>query len=590
MREKSYYRYVELIFVLVVIFLFFRYRSSEIFYGLPYFWNRDEISFQASTLSSLSILTGYFEKAYNPFYASFFNLIIILKSIFINEFLINSLSIEQIKSKIYFNTELFLYYGRLASVIITSFSIFCLYLILKKLKINSIILSTLIITFATSLVALDVSTIMSKNSCYLLIYLIQLYYFIKFKIKIEKFNLKSYFIFGALASLAWGVNYWPASVSIYAVFSLHIIKYKLSKINYLISFLIFFIIFGPIINSFFTNKGAIFWLMPDEANIFSINLFLKSAFNEFFDGLRMLFFSEKNSLLLFAVTPIFLINKKVKFKKEILLIFFLVFEPLLLFSLSEEIPPQLRYFAGINTVVIILIAIIFNEFNKNNYRYFIIIFLIFNFYVINNNIQKYNEINNMVSKNHSFFNFNKNIGVNHSKVFYFVDLNFQESLNQNKYYIKFYDNDLIKKNGSSKKFYDHIKQKIKKIENNDEFLIKNVDLKKNLIYFNYTNYQIKNLELFFEFLKKDFDYVVIEESVPFHLNDANNQAKIKSYVKENYNLKKILFDKEKIFLKSQQDVISYYANTLTYFNYVLNADDKNLDPVYGLNYGLYKLK
>ena len=187
MREKSYYRYVELIFVLVVIFLFFRYRSSEIFYGLPYFWNRDEISFQASTLSSLSILTGYFEKAYNPFYASFFNLIIILKSIFINEFLINSLSIEQIKSKIYFNTELFLYYGRLASVIITSFSIFCLYLILKKLKINSIILSTLIITFATSLVALDVSTIMSKNSCYLLIYLIQLYYFIKFKIKIEYF-------------------------------------------------------------------------------------------------------------------------------------------------------------------------------------------------------------------------------------------------------------------------------------------------------------------------------------------------------------------------------------------------------------------
>ena len=111
-----------------------------------------------------------------------------------------------------------------------------------------------------------------------------------------------------------------------------------------------------------------------------------------------------------------------------------------------------------------------------------------------------------------------------------------------------------------------------------------------MIYFNYTNYQIKNLELFFEFLKKDFDYVVIEESVPFHLNDANNQAKIKSYVKENYNLKKILFDKEKIFLKSQQDVISYYANTLTYFNYVLNADDKNLDPVYGLNYGLYKLK
>jgi len=590
MRKKSYYRYVELIFVLVVIFLFFKYRSSEIFYGLPYFWNRDEISFQGSVLSSLSILTGYFEKNYNPFYASFFNLVIILKSIFINEFLINSLSLQEIKSKIYFNTELFLYYGRLASVIITSFSIFCLYLIFKKLKINSIILITLIITFATSIGAFDVSTIMNKNSCYLLIYLVQLYYFIKFKVKIEKFNLRSYFIFAILASLAWGVNYWPAIVSIYAVSSLHIIKYKLSKINYLIFFLIIFLIFGPIANSFFTSNSAIFWLTPDKENTFSISLFLNSAFNDFFGGLKILFNSEKNSLLLFAMTPIFLMNKYVKFKKEFLLIFFLVFEPILLFSLSEKIIPQLRYFAGVNSVVIILTAIIFNEFTKNNYKYFIIVFLIFNFYVINNNIQKYNEINNMVVKNHSFFNFNENIGVDHSKVFYFVDLSFQESLNQNKYYIEFYDNDLIKKDESSKKFYNHIKQKIKKIQNTDEILINDTNLKKDLIYFNYTNNQIKNLKSFFEFLKKDFDYVVIEESAPFHLHDRNNQSKIKSYVKENYNLKKILFDKEKIYLKSQQDVISFYSNTITYFNYADNADNKDLDPVYGLNYGLYKLK
>ena len=218
MKQKSFYKYIELIFVLVVIALFFKYRSNEISYGLPYFWNRDEIVFQSSVLSSLSILTGYFEKNYNPYYTSLFNLIIILKSIFINEFLINSLNLEQIKSKIYFNTELFLYYGRLASVITASFSIFCLYLIFKKLKINPIILITLIITFSTSIVLLNVSTIFSKNSSYLLIYLVQLYFFIKFQTKIEKFEFKSYIIFGILASLAWGVNYWPAFVSIYAVF------------------------------------------------------------------------------------------------------------------------------------------------------------------------------------------------------------------------------------------------------------------------------------------------------------------------------------------------------------------------------------
>uniref|UniRef100_UPI000A90F769 hypothetical protein n=1 Tax=Pelagibacter ubique TaxID=198252 RepID=UPI000A90F769 len=177
-----------------------------------------------------------------------------------------------------------------------------------------------------------------------------------------------------------------------------------------------------------------------------------------------------------------------------------------------------------------------------------------------------------------------------SKVFYFVDLSFQESVNQNKYYVKLYDNNLIKKDDSSKKFNDHIKQKIKKIQNAKEIIIKDKNLKEGIVYFNYTNNQIEDLKSFFEFLEKDFDYVVIEESTPFHLHDANNQAKIKSYVKENYTLKKVLFDEEKIYLKSQQDVINYYANTINHYNFVDNADNDDLEPVFGLNYGLYKLK
>ncbi|MDC0944212.1 hypothetical protein OAR77_03985, partial [Candidatus Pelagibacter sp.] len=93
-----------------------------------------------------------------------------MKSIFINEFLINSHNFAQIKSKIYFNPELFLFYGRVANLTITSISIFFLYLVFKKLKINFFIYSILLITFSTSLVALNVSTIMGKNSSYLLIY------------------------------------------------------------------------------------------------------------------------------------------------------------------------------------------------------------------------------------------------------------------------------------------------------------------------------------------------------------------------------------------------------------------------------------
>ena len=129
-----------------------------------------------------------------------------------------------LKLKIYFNPELFVFYGRAASLTITTFSIFFLYLIFKKLKINFFIYSILLITFCTSAVVFNVSTIMSKNSCNLLFYTIQLYFLIKYLFKIEKFSVKSYLIFGLLASLAWGINYWPAIVSIYAVFILHFIK------------------------------------------------------------------------------------------------------------------------------------------------------------------------------------------------------------------------------------------------------------------------------------------------------------------------------------------------------------------------------
>ena len=205
MKIKSTFKHLDLLFVIILIILFFIYRLNLISYGLPFFVNNDESAFQGSTLSSLSFITGYFELNYNPIYAPLINLALILKSIFINELLLNSLSLDQIRSKIYFNPELFLFYGRIASLLITSLSIFILYLIFRKLKINFLIYSILLITFSTSLVMLNISTIMSKNSSYLLLYLIQLYFTIKYLIKINKFNYRSYFIFGLLASIAWGL-------------------------------------------------------------------------------------------------------------------------------------------------------------------------------------------------------------------------------------------------------------------------------------------------------------------------------------------------------------------------------------------------
>ena len=595
MKTKSTYRHFEVIIVLVLIAVFFKYRSNEISYGLPYFWNQDEIAFQGSILSSLSFLTGYFELNYNPFYAPFFNFILILKSIFINEFLINSLSLEQIKSKIYFNTELFIYYGRLVSVIISSFSVFCLFLIFKKLKINFLIYITLLITFTTSLVLLNVSSIMGKNSSYLLIYLIQIYFLIKYQLKINKFNFKSYLIFGILASLAWGVNYWPAFVSIYAVFSLHIIKFKFTKKNYFLTFFIIFILFGPIANSFFVGgAGILHWVSPtdDDSNIFEISLFLQSAIKDIFLGFEIIFLSEKNILLLIIVSPIFFLNKFTKFKKEFLIILFLILEPIILFALSDRIFPQLRYFAGVNCVILILTGFIFNELYRVNSKYFIVILLMFNFFVINDNIKKNNKINNTLSKKNTFFNFNKNIGIDHSKILYLVNLNFQESLKQNLYYLKLYNNNLIKRSESSKNFLDNVKQKIKKIENTKKIIIDNKDLKKNLVYFNYSYFPIENLKLFFDFVKQDFEYVVIEESYPFYLNYEVNRQEIKSYVEENFILDHILFEKDKIFLNNQQSIVHYYSKTATRFDRAdaKNIDNDKLEVIYGTNYSLYKLK
>lgn len=592
MKNKSNYRHLEVVIVLILIVAFFKFRLNEISYGLPYFWNQDEIAFQGSILSSFSILTGYFESNYNPFYVSFFNLVLILNSIFLNEFLINSLDFDQIKLKIYFNTELFVFYGRLASLIISSFSIFILYLIFKRFKINSVIRITLLITFITSLVLFNVSTIMSKNSSYLLIYLLQLYYLIKFQIKIDKFNFKSYLIFGILASLAWGVNYWSAFVSIYAVCILHIIKYRFSKINYFVSFLITFLLFGIIANSFFTGgKGPIYWMIPsDHLENFTLSLLIKLAITDIIEGFRIIFLTEKNFYLLLIVSPIFLLSRFTKFKKEFLIVLFLIFEPIILFALSEKMIPQLRYFAGINCIILILTALVFNELNKINSKYFIMFLLIFNIYLISDNVLKNNQINNLLSKNNTFFHFNENIGVSYPKVLYLVDLNFQESLKQNNYYVKLYNNGLIKKNDITKKFYNNIKQKIVKIKNTGKVTIDDINLKKNLLYFNYTYFQIEDLKLFFDFVKKDFEYVVIEESRPFYLNDISIHNEIKSYVKENFILDHILFNKDKIFLNSQQSVIHYYSNTINHYDNIREEDINKLDVVFGANYALYKIK
>ena len=90
MIKSRIYKNFDKIFIFFLIIVFFIYNLSRIDYGLPFFLNLDETAFQYSTLSFLSFITGYSGFGYNPIYAPLINLILILKSIFINELLINS--------------------------------------------------------------------------------------------------------------------------------------------------------------------------------------------------------------------------------------------------------------------------------------------------------------------------------------------------------------------------------------------------------------------------------------------------------------------------------------------------------------------
>ena len=254
----------------------------------------------------MSYFTGIKSDLIDPIYAPLINLLLILNYIFLNEFIINTLDFSQIKSKIYFNPELFIYYGRVASLTITTISIYLLFLIFRKLKINFYLISFSLIIFSTSLVTFSISHVNGKNSFYLIFFLIQIYFFLKYFLKPEKLDLKSYFIFGILASIGWGINYWTAIVSIYAVIILHLKNFSYKKIKNLIYFSLIFIFFGPIINYIFSSEQIFGHIYDfDNSSNFNLNYFLQNFLKELILSFKIIYNVEKGLILLIILTPFF---------------------------------------------------------------------------------------------------------------------------------------------------------------------------------------------------------------------------------------------------------------------------------------------
>ncbi len=326
MFNKSNLNFLPKIFVLIIIIIFFILNLNRINFGLPFFYDGDEIAFLKSTLSFLSQITNIKSDLVDPIYAPLINLLIILKYIFFNELILNSLSIDQIKLKIYFNPHLFVFYGRIASLTVTSLSIFLLFLIFRKLKINFLIYGLLLISFSISLVSLSISLVNGKNSFYLFIYLLQIYFLIKYFLKIKKFKLNSYIIFGLLGSIAWGINYWSSIVSIYAIIILHFKKFKFAKFSYAILFLIVFIFFGPIVNMILLPENLLnYFIQSGDINDFDFKNFYQNFLKDIIQSFQILYFTEKNILLLLILTPLFFIKKLKAHKGVFLIISFLFF-------------------------------------------------------------------------------------------------------------------------------------------------------------------------------------------------------------------------------------------------------------------------
>ena len=102
---------IEKILFLILLIIFFLFNFFNIDYALPFFVNSDEIAFLTSSISYISFLTKIDFRMIDPIIAPFLNILLILNIAFINEMIINSHSIIQIKDKIYLNPEIFISWG-----------------------------------------------------------------------------------------------------------------------------------------------------------------------------------------------------------------------------------------------------------------------------------------------------------------------------------------------------------------------------------------------------------------------------------------------------------------------------------------------
>ena len=567
---------IEIILILSLIVLFFTINANIINYGLPFFQQEDENEFLKGTIYYINFITGIKNEQTAPFFGPLINLILTLKFLFINEIVFNFTSFSNLKSKIYSDPSLLIFYGRYCSLLATSFCLFILYLIFKKLKINFIIFFPIMISIALSTFIIPLSLFNGKNSYYLLFFLLQLYFFIKYYFKIEKFEKKSYLILSFLGALAWGINYWSSIVSIYGILILHFKKFKFKNLHYFTYFILVFFFIGLLPSFLLQDRFLLeYFVRSTETDQAYTYLILDDFYEKFLLSISIIFNTEK-ILSIFLILFIFCLFSKLKNKKIIIILSLLLLEPIIIIALGgKEITPQLRYFSGSICLIFILSALMVKDILEfKNSKIVLVLFIIINLAIVLEKTITYTKINSLIAANHSFINFFNVNKDNNSETLYLISsLDTRKNLKNLVLYKKLHEENIIKNKLFEKDNYNFILRKIE-IEKNINPEFKNRKAL-NLNVFNINIFSINNFDTFFEEAKRDYKYISIQEN-------GFESFELYNYIKTNFDMVSTPSNKENAFYNDGlRDVIKFLYD---------GGAAKQLDNfILGNNYSLYKL-
>ena len=323
-----------------------------------------------------------------------------------------------------------------------------------------------------------------------------------------------------------------------------------------------------------------YFIQSGDINDFNFKNFYQNFLKDIIESFQILYFTEKNILLLLILTPLFFIKKLKAHKGVFLIISFLFFEPIFLFAIFEDVTAQLRYFSGVVCAILILISILVNEINKTN-KYLIYYFFLVNLFFIYNQIKLNSDINYIVSQKHSFYNFQEEIENQGLKAIYIGDINLRKNLINNELYLTLHKKNIIKNRIFFKDSFEEINKKIDFIKKHNYpiYIRSEYHMKNDVIIFNPELFEIKSYKEFFKHINSQYDYIVVDLNLN---NDINRN--LTSYIKKNFLLIKNQFhlSENKIFFENFKELLHFYS-------FGKNFDKEITNLVYGKNYSLYKL-